>query len=109
MLKVVVVVTQAVVVPVIAAGSGNTVTVYSDTQPVLNPYVMVATPVLTAVTRPVDEPTVATEPLVLHVPPITVLVKVRLEPRHNVGVPTIAAGNGLISIGLVVIQPVGNV
>ncbi len=63
------------VVPVISATAAFIVTSVIAKQPALAVYVILATPVPTAVTRPVLAPTVATDPLLLlHVPPAATLL-----------------------------------
>lgn len=65
------------------------------------------TPAATPVTTPVEEPTVAIDPLpLLHVPPAVASVRLDVEPAHASVVPEIPTGNGLTVIGVVVIQPV---
>ena len=45
----------------------------------------------------------------LHVPPGVISANAVVDPTHTLAMPVIAAGNGLTVIGVVVIQPVGNV
>ncbi len=78
---------QTVVIPVIGAGSGLTVTVVVAMQPVVNEYVITAlTPpgLLPVITPPLvigaDMPL-----LVLHPPPGVASVSEILEPTHTVG------------------------
>ena len=52
------------------------------------------------------DPTDATPVLLLdHAPPVIASVKVVEEPEQTFGVPAITAGNGLITTGVVVLQP----
>jgi hypothetical protein len=81
--------------PVIAAGSGFTVTtvvVLQDVAP--NVKVITAVPALIPVTPP-DPPTVATAVLLLLHAPVLLVSRV-VPPAHRVGVPPIAAGNGFM-------------
>jgi hypothetical protein len=67
-------------------------------------------PTASPVTIPDVVPIVATVTLLLtHVPPVSVLPKVVVNPRHTAGVPEIADGSGLTVNTLMVLQPVGNV
>jgi len=98
--------TQDDAVPVIAAGNGLTVNTAVVKHPVGNVYVIVELPAVNvAVTSPVNAPIPATEvvPLVQLPPPASVSRLV--EPAHVLSVPDIAAGNGLIVIGVVLKQP----
>ena len=62
------------------------------------------------VTEPVEPTTVACAVLLLlHVPPLTVLVKVVERPTHTAVAPPIAAGEGLMVTGVETKQPAGNV
>ena len=55
---------------------------------------MVVVPAVRADTKPVEFPIVATGGLKLvHVPPVTELLKVVVKPEHKVVVPDIAAGD----------------
>lgn len=106
-----------VVTPVIAAGSGLTVTTVVVKQPVGNVYVIVLVcwvagntndPPVTVVD--VDGPTgltdaTATE-LLLHVPPPVTFVSVVVSPEHIVVLPVIAAGNGFTVMPIVRKHPV---
>jgi hypothetical protein len=95
--------------PVIAA-KGLTVIFVVAVQPVGRVYVIVAVPATIPVTTPVAETTVATEVLLLlHVPPVDVLVNAIVKPSHTVDEPDMAAGSGLTVITAVLIQPVPNV
>jgi len=100
---------QSVVVPVIGAGIGSTVSVTQVAQPVGNVYVMTGLPDATPVTIPEDEPTVARAVLELvQVPPVRALVRVITEPAQTFIAPAIAAVGFTVTI-VVVVQPVGNV
>ena len=71
---------------------------------------MVAVPVPAPVTEPVDEPIFAMPALLLvHVPPITVSVKVVLPPKQTPNVPVIAAGDCKMVIAVSVVQPSADV
>ena len=97
-------------VPPIAVGVGFTVDVTVLIHPVAIVYVQTHTPFDTPVAIPVAAPIVAIPVLLLlQVPPPVALAKVVVEPVHNVGVPVIAAGLGLMVTTAVIIQPVGNV
>lgn len=67
-------------------------------------------PVIIPVTTPVDEFTMAEIPLLLHTPPVVVLVSVKLSPAHITNVPVIGSttGNGFTVIVLVRKQPAGD-
>lgn len=78
------------VVPVIATGSGVTVTTAYALQPAGVVYVIVDVPVATPVTTPEARPTVATDTvLLLHVPPAVASVSVVVFPMHIDNVPSI--------------------
>lgn len=69
--------TQTVGDPVMADIAALTVTIVEAVQPEASVYVMPAVPVDTLVTRPLDEPTKATDALSLtHVPPVVALLSV---------------------------------
>jgi len=95
--------TQTLDDPVIAGTVGNgltvtaAVTIVVQPKPLVTLYVIVDVPVAAPVTVPV-EPTVATTVLLLlHVPPVVVLLSDVVAPWHTLIVPVIAAtvGNGL--------------
>jgi hypothetical protein len=66
--------------------------------------------VATPFTTPDEEPTEAVAGvLLLHVPPVVILVSVMDEPRHTLPGPEIAAGNGLMVTMADVLQPVPRV
>ena len=110
LLNVVVDPAQSVRVPVIAAGSGFTVTVAVTKQPVGKVYEITEVPADTPVTTPVDELTVATAGVaLLQVPPAVALLNVVVDPAHSVRVPVIAAGRGLTVTVAVRKHPVGSV
>jgi hypothetical protein len=87
---------HTVAVPVIADGSGVTVTTTVVRHPVGKVYVMVTGPeVVPPVTIPDEVPTVAIERLpLLQIPPAVALLSVVVSPGHTVRVPVIAAGSG---------------
>ena len=92
--------------PVIEAGVGVTETevVAAVPHPVL--YVIVAVPPLTPLTIPDDVPTVATAVLLLlHVPPIALLLNVVVDDWHTVIVPVIDPASGVTLTGLVAAEP----
>jgi hypothetical protein len=85
--------TQTEEEPDIDAGLAFTVTGMVALQPVpVMEYFIVATPAVTPVTMPLDEPTVAAPDSELHVPPGVVSVSVVVAPWHTTGVPPTAAG-----------------
>ena len=93
-------------VPVIGLGASGTVSVlYAfTTQPVL--YVITALPGEIPVTMPVALPTVAIAGLLLlHVPPVTVLLSVAVVPGHTLLFPVIVAGAGLTVTTMVLVTP----
>jgi hypothetical protein len=95
LLSVVLLPTHTVDEPVIAAGSGLTVTTSVAKHPVDTVYVIVDVPKPTLVTIPDEVPTVATvRSLLLQVPPPVVLLNVIEEPRHSDDGPEIT-GNGI--------------
>jgi hypothetical protein len=107
LLSVVVRLWQTASVPVIAAGSGLTVTGVVVMQPVASVYVIFTTPAdAPVITPPVLA--VAIEPSALaHVPPVVAELRFVVSPTQIVGVPVIAAGSGLTVTTAVVRQPVG--
>jgi hypothetical protein len=67
---------------------------------------MVAKPLATPVTIPDAEPTVATEPLlVVHTPPVALLLKVVVPPAVTVAVPVLAE-SPVFTVAAVVFTPV---
>ena len=97
-----------VVTPVIAPGNGFTVTTAVLTQPDTL-YEILTAPAATPVTSPAV-PTVATAVLLLlHVPPVTVELKVVTDPGQTVAVPVSAGGKALTVTVAVVKQPVESV
>jgi hypothetical protein len=94
--------------PVTGNGNGFTVIILVTKQPVGNIYEMVTVPVETLVTIPEEEPTVATEVLLLlHVPPLYVSPSVMAYPRHTEEAPVMAAGCKFIVTVVVARHPVG--
>lgn len=80
-------------VPVIAVGCAVTLKVFVAALPHPVLYVMVTVPGVTAVIRPVVEPTDAIdELLLLHVPKSVVLAHVVVVPAHILSVPDMEAG-----------------
>ncbi len=62
-------------------------------------------PFATPVTRPVDKPTVANDPLLLlQVPPATPSLSCVVAPAHTVSVPVIAVAAGLTVTSIDVLQ-----
>jgi len=96
---------QRTIVPVIAAGSGLTVSVVVVKHPVGAVYVIITVvPPVTPVTIPDDEPTVALAVLLLvHVPPAGVDVSVILAPGQAIDGPAIGVG-GAFSTSAVAID-----
>ena len=96
--------------PLIADGSGFTVTGVVIIQPVDNAYVIVVVPANTPLTTPVPPPTVATKVLLLvHAPNPVASDKEVVKPAQTFVVPVIAAGNGFTVTNAVMTQPVGRV
>jgi hypothetical protein len=89
---------QIAVLPVIAAGDAFTVTL-AETVPMPTVYVMSAVPEVTPVTRPVCDPTVATEVLLLvHAPPSVMFDNCVVPPAsHSVLVPVIEASGSFLN------------
>ena len=86
------------------AAIGLVVIAIVATQPVGKVYEIVAMPADTPLTKPVDEPTVATDiSLLLHTPPGVVLLNVNTPPEQRLPVPVIG-DNALIVIALVAVQ-----
>ncbi len=82
-------------VPPIAAGMEFTVTVTDLTQPVESVYEISVVPAVKPATIPLV-PIVATDVLLLlHVPPVDVVLSVVALPSQTDNVPVIEAGNGL--------------
>ena len=82
--------------PPMGDGAEFTVTLFAAVHPVGSVYVIVAIPGATAVTRPDDEPTVATPvPLLVHAPPGSVASIAPEVPVHNPVTPD-TTGTGLI-------------
>lgn len=101
--------THTVAVPAIAVGSAFTVTMRVSTHPVPVVYVIVAVPALMPATAPSVAPTVAVvASLLLHVPPVVVLLKVVTEPSQTLAVPVMPAGIAITVTVAVVLQPVAS-
>jgi hypothetical protein len=102
---------HTLVVPVIDAGFGFTVSVADRTHPVLVcEYLITVLPGKNALTSPVPEPIVAIEVLpLLHVPLVVALVSVIVDPAHTANDPPITAGIGNTVTERVDEQPVDNV
>ena len=63
-------------------------------------------PAAMPLTMPVTVTTVAiVVPVLLHVPPMLVSVRLVVDPAHTVAVPSIAAGSGFTVTGVVTLQP----
>jgi len=105
-LRVVVAPIQTVVVPVIADGIVFTVTCIVLLQPPVSLYVMVAVPALMPNSTPVMGYTYAIEVLLLlHVPPLTVLLSGLFCPPQIIGSPVIVAGTGYTLATTDLVQP----
>ena len=92
-------------VPVIAYGSGFTVTVACAMQPVVAAvYVIVAVPGAAPVIAPVADPAVATVVLPLLQVPAPSLSVVP-DPEHIVSIPPMAGGNAFTVTMVLVLQP----
>jgi hypothetical protein len=80
--------------PVGAAGGVFTVIVFSRWQPLLPTYSAVAVPAVSPTTEPVV-PFIVNMliSLLLHVPPVVVLVSVQLAPSHTTELPDMVAGS----------------
>ena len=71
---------------------------------------IVAVPADTPLTIPVSDPTVAVSILLLlHAPPGTTSVNIKLAPAQTTDAPVIGPGDKLTVIEVVVAQPVGSV
>ena len=93
--------------PVIAAGSGFTVTAAVVLQPVGSVYITVVVPVNTPANIPVVEPIVAMAVLPeSHVPPPVVVVSVVEPAGHTCMVPVMDVGSGFTVNVAVAAQPV---
>ena len=93
--------------PVIAGNRFSTVTVVVEVQPVGSVYDIVALPRLDPVTTPDDEPTLATEVLLLvHVPPVMVSENIVAEPTQTFVAPVITEGFGSTVTILLIVHPV---
>jgi len=108
--RLVLVPTHTLVLPVIAVGVRLTVTVVVVLHPVDNAYVIVAVPAPAPFTIPVLEPTVATNVLLLlQVPPTVASVKADEVPVQMPVLPAMPAGRLLTVTTVVVVQPAGNI
>jgi hypothetical protein len=89
-------------VPVMAATGAITFIIWLTEQPPAVVYIIVTTPALTPVTRPVAGFTVAfVTSLLLHVPPLTLLESEVVPPVHTTEAPDITPGDGLTDTSLV--------
>ena len=66
---------------------------------------IVAVPVVTPVTIPVAEPTVAYELPLVHMPPVTTSLNTVVAPIQTVAAPVIGAGRALTVIARMTKQP----
>jgi hypothetical protein len=83
---------HTVLLPVILVGVGFTVNTNAITQPAAVVYLMLTTPALPPVTTPLAGSTVAKLVLaLLHVPPGTALLSVRVAPVHTLLMPVMGA------------------
>ena len=99
---------HTVIIPVMAAGTGLTVTVSTAAQPDGNAEEMMAAPALLPMTTP-EELTVATTVLLLlHTPPVVASLKLVVVPVHIYGVPVMATGDGITVMDFVTVQPLPN-
>ena len=100
---------HTVVVPVIIAGNGLTVTVVVTKHPVANVYDITDVPDVTPVTTPPALIVATAGVALLQVPPAVTSANAVVEPAHTVTVPVIAAGKGLTVTVAVTKHPVPNV
>lgn len=100
--------TQTGVLPVMAPGSGLTITDRVLIQPVPKVYVMMVVPGATLVTTPEPEERIVAIDvlLLLQEPPAVVLLNEVVRPMQTAGVPVIFAGKGLTTTDVVIKQPV---
>jgi hypothetical protein len=92
--------------PVMAAGTGLTVTGVVRLQPPPSEYVIVADPSDTPVTTPVSDPTAAIAVLLLlHRPVELVLSEKTVVPYKHTGPPVTGAGSALATTVVVAVQP----
>ena len=97
---------QTFVFPAIAVGKPFTIMFLLAIQPVDSVYMMLATPVETAVTTPVLATIVAMDVLLqLHVPPVVASLKRVVPPIQRVVVPVIPDGKLFTVTSVVVEQP----
>ena len=105
--KVVVELTHTLSIPVIAKGNGSTVISWVTKHPVFNVYVINAVPRLIPCTTPVEEPTVATNVLLLlQLPPFVPSLRVFDVPRQTLKLPLINNGKGFTVTTTVTLHPV---
>ena len=110
LLNVVVEPAHTTIVPVMAAGSGCTVSTAVRSQPAVEVYTMVDVPVPKPEAIPEALPIVAMAGLLLdHVPPVVVLVSVVVLPSQTVRAPLIAAGSAFTVKPVTLRQVVGRV
>lgn len=70
---------------------------------------MVAVPLVTPVTKPVDDPMLTFALLLLQIPPTLTSDNMVVEPTHTTNGPLIGLGSGLTEMTIVVKQPLGRV
>ena len=93
-------------VPVIAGSDDVTVITTERVQPDGEVYITVEVPEATPLTTPVDDPTVATEVvLLLQVPPVVASVSVLVKPTHIDGVPVIGLIGLIVAIAVALALP----
>jgi hypothetical protein len=97
--------THIVIVPLITAGSAFTVTSAVRRQVVGSVYVIVVVPLDTPITRPAELTVAMPVALLLHVPPIGLLIRFVVLPSHTSCVPVITAGSAFTFIVAVRMQP----
>lgn len=105
LVKVVVNPTQTLAVPVIAAGSALTVTTVVDVHPPGNVYVIVAAPALTPETTPLDDPTTATDVVLLFQEPPPAHASVIVLPVQTFVGPVMGPGADTTLTVPVTLQP----
>ena len=95
--------------PVIATGTGLTVTVAVAGQAPMEYVITAVPPGATPVTQPKEVIVATNVLLLLHVPPAVPSVRQAPEPAHILNNPVIAPGDGVVHTVVVAIQPPGNV
>ena len=70
---------------------------------------MIAVPLVTPVTKPVDDPILTFALLLLQFPPTLTSDKMVVEPTHTTKGPLMGLGSGLTEMIIEVKQPVGKV